>query len=126
MQHRSEQAVNRRAATDATDWRRGEDGIEPPELRQVQPMQGPALPVSGSPCAGHFPALCFEYAPEVVTVHLQIPAEVDQALEAVQAARTALARRRFPSITPVYPQPYLECALAIVTQDWCQDVYVCF
>ena len=121
-----EEAQVRTPALDPAEWRLGMNGLEPPELRARRPHHGFVVPAHQPIIQANFLLFAFEYAPEIIAVQLTAPSTVHGALAAVQAGRREQDRRRFPIITPVTPQPYLEFALAVATQAWCQDVYVCF
>ena len=123
---RADQVNAPRLPIDPAAWRWGPDGLEPPHLQQPRPPHGFVVQLQQPEIRATFLLYAFEYAPEVVTVNLKVPAQADQAITAVQAARSDPAKTRFPCLTPVYPQPYVECAIAVVTQEWCRDAYVFF
>ena len=81
-----------------------------------------ALPAT----AASVPFLLFtpDYCPATIAVDLMFPITVQHALERVQAMRTHLASRRFPTLHVVDPQPLPTTAVLIALPEWCSSVYV--
>ena len=58
------------------------------------------------------------YSPEAFVVSLQLPCTVDEAEQVVQASRRAEDRRRFPTLTPIHPQPIAGNIAFAAAPEW--------
>ena len=123
---------------------RGQEAAAHDPARPDRPLDAeelPAgLPVFTAPRPAAVPALlqperlvdvtvllyAFEYAPEQVRIRVAIPISAEHFGALVQTDRCDSARQRFPSMTPVRPQPAIEYATYLVAPDWSTDIYVLF
>ena len=62
-----------------------------------------------------------DFAPDILCLHLNLPAAVDNFLAAVQARRTGSWYESFPKIVPVVPQPCEEYAICVASPAWLHD-----
>ena len=62
-----------------------------------------------------------DFAPDILCLHLNLPAAVDNFLAAVQERRTGSWYESFPKIVPVVPQPCEEYAICVASPAWLHD-----
>ena len=71
--------------------------------------------------------LTVEYTPALHSVELQMPATVEELVEALHPLRQQRLREHFPHILPVLPQPQTDTAVFISAPHWCPWGHgVCF
>ena len=69
-----------------------------------------------------FVLLAPEYRPEQLTIDLELPQTVQEALDVVETCRDRCGRDRFPGLLPVSPQPDVRWALAVMVPDWAHNL----
>ena len=62
-----------------------------------------------------------DFVPDILCLHLTLPAAVDNFLAAVPEHRTGTWYESFPKVVPVKPQPCEEYAICVAAPAWLQD-----
>ena len=103
---------------------------QPSQTRVLLDPEGIGADGGPRPTSVHFLVLMPEYAQEHVTVAMQLPASIDEAIQLVDEARDAQNRHRFGRLVPALVQPALGFACLIAVPDWPFEgvpaLYVCF
>ncbi|CAE7409934.1 unnamed protein product [Symbiodinium sp. CCMP2456] len=122
MAHASSTGGTQEAATDRLARALQEDpgmpGGRPPQLTQPVPQDGQEALQAMVPFRANFVVLNHDYWPELLTVRLTAPCDLDEALTAVSEARLRADRQIFPQLVPVHPQICPGYALLVALPVW--------
>ena len=96
----------------------------PVDAVHIDPDSGSGSEVSDSdtePATLHFAVLSPGFALERVTVLLQLPATVQEAIAELQRCRPAGRAQAFPRVVPARPQPCPGNGVVLALPAWCSD-----